>query len=512
MKRVKLNEVVKELESGARPKGGVSSESGTIPSLGAEHLSEDGGFNFHKNKFVTAEFFNNLKSGKVKDNDILIVKDGATTGKVSFVENDFPFTNAAINEHVFRIAINKQIGFSKYVYYYLRSSEGKKQILNDFRGATVGGISRQFIESTKIPLPSIDDQIRIATVLTQAEKLIAKRKESIKALDELLKSTFLEMFGDPVRMIQQPKIKLSKFIIFLTSGSRGWAQHYSETGDVFIRINNVRDACLKLDDIIYVTPPNNAEAVRTKVRTNDLLFSITADLGRTAVVNEVLNGAFINQHLALIRLKQEKINPVFVSWYFAMPYGKSMVMKKNREGVKAGLNFDDIRGFEIVLPPLPLQNQFAAIVEKVESLKSKYTQILAELENLYGSLSQRAFKGELNLSRVSVDVEVKHGAAEAKMEFQARAEGKIISEFTDNDLEELIRKYSGKIFSFEELWKEIETLKDKKIPSRNDIQDKIIKLLESENVIFQQVFDILTSQHDKNDAEKQVAFRGNYEN
>jgi type I restriction enzyme, S subunit len=199
MKIVKLAEVVKELESGARPKGGVSSETGTIPSLGAEHLSDDGNFNFHKNKFVTIDFFNNLKSGKIKRNDILIVKDGATTGKVSFVQKDFPFDRASINEHVFRIEIDPRNGFSKYVYLFLKSSEGKKQILNDFRGATVGGISRQFIELTKIPLPPLDDQIRIATILTRAEKLIAKRKESIKALDEFLKSTFLEMFGDPVR-------------------------------------------------------------------------------------------------------------------------------------------------------------------------------------------------------------------------------------------------------------------------------------------------------------------------
>ncbi|MCD4675919.1 MAG: restriction endonuclease subunit S, partial [Desulfobacula sp.] len=198
MKFCKLSFVVKELESGARPKGGVSSESGTIPSLGAEHLSNDGGFNFHKNKYITALFYDALKSGKIRINDILIVKDGATTGKVSFVENDFPFKKAAINEHVFRISINFKIGFAKYVYFFLKSIDGKKQILNDFRGATVGGISRQFIESARIPLPPLDDQIRIATILSRVEKLIAKRKESIELLDELLKSTFWEMFGDPV--------------------------------------------------------------------------------------------------------------------------------------------------------------------------------------------------------------------------------------------------------------------------------------------------------------------------
>jgi type I restriction enzyme, S subunit len=105
--------------------------------------------------------------------------------------------------------------------------------------------------------------------------------------------------------------------------------------------------------------------------------------------------------LALIRIKLEAgFNPLFLAWFFTLPYGNSFIQKKNREGVKAGLNFDDIRSFQVVKPPIDLQNQFAAIVEKVEELKSRYQQSLTDLESLYGALSQKAFKGELDLSRV----------------------------------------------------------------------------------------------------------------
>jgi type I restriction enzyme S subunit len=83
-----------------------------------------------------------------------------------------------------------------------------------------------------------------------------------------------------------------------------------------------------------------------------------------------------------------------------MPFGKSLISRKNREGVKAGLNFNDIRGFGLFIPSLELQNKFATIVEKVEIIKSQYQQNLTELENLYCSLSQKAFKGELDLSRI----------------------------------------------------------------------------------------------------------------
>ncbi len=231
--------------------------------------------------------------------------------------------------------------------------------------------------------------------------MIAQRKQHLQQLDDLLKSVFLEMFGDHTTMRRQQHFPFGEFIEFLTSGSRGWAQYYSDSGSIFLRINNVKDARLKLEDIVYVNAPDSAEANRTRVRAGDLLLSITADLGRTAVVPNALDGSYINQHLALIRINIDTgFNPSFLAWYFSLPYGNSFIQKKNREGVKAGLNFDDIRSFPVIKPPIDLQNQFAAIVEKVESLKSRYQQSLTDLKVLYGALSQKAFKGELDLSRV----------------------------------------------------------------------------------------------------------------
>jgi type I restriction enzyme S subunit len=184
---------------------------------------------------------------------------------------------------------------------------------------------------------------------------------------------------------------LGDYILFLTSGSRGWAKYYAEAGDMFLRINNVRDAYLKLEDIIYVNPPNTAETIRTKVKANDLLLSITADLGRTAVVPQNLEGAFVNQHLAIIRLDNKRINPVFAAWFYAMPYGKSIVMRKNRNAVKAGLNFDDIKDFDIISPSLKQQNKFARIVDKVQGVKRRYIENLQFLEQLDKTLSKITF-------------------------------------------------------------------------------------------------------------------------
>lgn len=452
-------------------------------------VTNSSGFTKSNEYFSKEVFSKNLANYKlVTRNQFAYNPSRINVGSIAYLsDTDF----ALVSPLYIIFEVDKDHLFPDYLLRYLKSHYGNVQIRNNTEGSVRDSLKYNGLEKIKIPIPPLNDQIRIANVLTRAEALIAKRKESINELDELVKSTFLEMFGDPVMMLQQPKTKLNEFIIFLTSGSRGWAQYYSKIGAVFLRINNVRNACFKLDDIKYVSPPNNAEAIRTKVKTSDLLLSITADLGRTAVINENLNGAFISQHLALIRLNQERINPVFVAWYFVMPYGKSVVMKKNRVGVKAGLNFDDIRGFDIVTPPLSLQNQFAAIIEKVEVLKTKYNRSLAELETLYSSLSERAFKGEMDMSKVLVETE------NEIIELQEEEKGisSVDSELTESkiysevELIKTIQSLEGETFSFDSLMTALEEASFEEMPEYGELKEQIYKMLEGTNPLLSQTFD-----------------------
>ena len=328
------------------------------------------------------------------DDDVLIAWDGANAGTIGYGKQGY------IGSTISRLRLHDKSKFyAPFIGMFLQSNFN--YLRKTSTGATIPHINRLALESIPVPAFEYDDQIRIATLLSRVENLISRRREQLNQLDELLKSVFLEKFGDPIRMKTQQHFPLSNYIEFLTSGSRGWAKYYSNSGSVFLRINNVKDACLKLDDIVYVNAPNSAEANRTRVKAGDLLLSITADLGRTALVSKELEGAYINQHLALIRiLPEEGLNPLFLTWYFTMPYGNAFIQKKNREGVKAGLNFDDIRELQIVKPAIQLQKQFANIAEKVEGIKSRYIQSLTKLENLYGVLSQQGFSCKLDLSRV----------------------------------------------------------------------------------------------------------------
>lgn len=239
----------------------------------------------------------------------------------------------------------------------------------------------------------IDQQRKISDLLWAFERAKNAYKDLIKKADDLVKSQFIEMFGDPVDNTKRlPVCQLSEHIQFLTSGSRGWAKYHADDGEWFITIKNVKDCKISLDDVQCIVAPNNAEAERTRLREGDLLISITADLGRTGVVTKEIadHGAYINQHLTCIRLDRDVLNPLYVAFFMESGAGKKQFFEKNLSSVKAGLNFDSIRTLRLLVPPLEDQERFIAFVE--QSDKSKFAAKQA-LDNL--NASQKALMNQI---------------------------------------------------------------------------------------------------------------------
>ncbi|MBM4158536.1 MAG: hypothetical protein FJ216_07130 [Ignavibacteria bacterium] len=177
----KLKDLLENIESGKRPKGGVQNIKEGIPSIGAEHLNYGGGFSLNNLKFVPKEFADKMNKGIIRQNDIVIVKDGATTGKTSYISSDFPYNYAVVNEHVFIIRVKSDV-VSKWIFYILWSKNGKDQILKDFRGAAQGGISPNFINIVNIPIPQ---QIIQKLLVKKIEKLFSELDSGIEVLKKV---------------------------------------------------------------------------------------------------------------------------------------------------------------------------------------------------------------------------------------------------------------------------------------------------------------------------------------
>ena len=341
-------------------------------------------------RFLTDEQFDiENKRTNVLSGDLLMTIVG-TVGRVAVVPE--MLAGICLQRSVAVIKPNPAIINNRYLMYQLQSM--RKFLESEARGVAQKGIYLKQVGDLSVITPPLDEQYRVVDTLDHISGLIHIYQQQLTKLDELIKARFVEMFGDPkLNPCRFPCNSLSTYITFLTSGSRGWSQYFTDSGEYFITIKNVKNCKITLQDVQYVTPPDNAEAKRTKVQKNDLLISITADLGRTGVVTEEIanHGAYINQHLICIRLKDEQVNPLYVAYYMESDAGKEQFTAKNQSAVKAGLNFNAINSLKLMVPPLPLQNQFADFVAEVDKSKVEVQKALDQTQLLFDSLMQQYF-------------------------------------------------------------------------------------------------------------------------
>jgi type I restriction enzyme S subunit len=270
----------------------------------------------------------------------------------------------------------------QYLFYFLKSDIGRQMIKAKASGSVRDNLKMDMLKEITIPERTLQEQKKCVAVLDKVKNIITLQETRIEKYDVLTRARFVELFGDTVtNPLGWEEHRLDEYIDFLTSGSRGWARYFvKKENELFITIKNVKNNHITLDDIQYVDAPNNKEAERTKVKAGDLLISITADLGRTGVVDIDIaeKGAYINQHLSLVRLNKERINPLYVSYFLETEGGKRQFASKNQNGVKAGLNFDAIKSLKILVPPRDKQEVYLDFVAQVDKSKLINTNIIPE--------------------------------------------------------------------------------------------------------------------------------------
>jgi type I restriction enzyme S subunit len=315
--------------------------------------------------------------------------------KASLITN---FVEAAYFDcSIIRVRIDTKKADPKYMLYALNGPAVRPQIRRGAKTATITTISQPDIQQLNIPLPPIKEQCRIVAILDKADAIRSKRQQAIQFTEEFLRSVFLDMFGDPVTNPKRWIIdKLGDHLIFVTSGSRGWAKYYSSSGVKFIRSLDVRMNYLSHEDVAYVNPPKSAESERTRVKSGDVVLTITGSkIGRVAPIPEDIGEAYISQHVAILRL-DEGIRPRFVSAFLSDPKGGQHQIRQMQYGqTKPGLNLDQIRNFDIPCPPLSLQNKFINVWDRYDNHVRNQKVAEATYEDCFNALVQCAFRGEL---------------------------------------------------------------------------------------------------------------------
>ncbi len=364
-----------------------------MKDLGKVHFSNN--FNEFEN-YVSEEVAQINRLTSIKKGAILLPRSGS----VALNHRAVLGVDAYIVSHICALQVkDPRVVYNIYAYYYLRSIN----MVNITKKTTgLDAITFEDLGKIKIPLPSLDDQIRIASLLSKVENLISRRREQLKQLDELLKSVFLEMFGDPVSNEKGWEMKRVDEI----SDSRLGKMRDKKfiTGNhlrKYIGNSNVQWFRFKLDNLEEMDFDERERAL-FGLLDGDLLICEGGDIGRCAIWRNNIAECYFQKAIHRVRLYQSQAIPEYVQYvmmFFSLYNGFKNVTCK---ATIAHLTGEKLKETLIPLPPLELQNHFSKIVEKIEGIKSRYQQSLTALENLYGILSQKAFKGELDLSRVQV--------------------------------------------------------------------------------------------------------------
>lgn len=412
---IPLSEILISIESGSRPKGGVRGITEGIPSLGGEHLNERGGFNFDKIKYVPKNFALRMTRGKIKKKDVLIVKDGATTGKVSFVDNNFPFNDAVINEHVFICRIFPEID-SKFVFRFLFSEEGQKRILANFKGSAQGGINLSFAPNTLIPLASLNEQKRIVEKLDKLLAKVGTAKERLDKIPGILKKyrqsvLHAAVSGELTKDWREKneffdsvwsEIEVRDIISSLRYGTSK-KMSKEENGFPILRIPNIQKGFITTDDIKYAKLSEN-EFHNLRLQPGDILMirsnGSVSLVGRTAVVTEnEINLAFAG-YLIRIRPNKEKVIPKFLNFSFHSYNARIQIElpARSTSGVN-NINSEEVKSIQLRLPPLEEQkeivNRVDKLLSKADEIEERYKKAKEYVDKLSQSILAKAFRGEL---------------------------------------------------------------------------------------------------------------------
>lgn len=289
---------------------------------------------------------------------------------------------------------DKDILSVRFLYYFLC------EYIDTLRNNSIGGVIKYIklsdLTDINFPLIPIKEQQRIVKILDKAEEIRIKKKLANEKLDEFLKSTFIDMFGDPEfnnKNWEKVVIRdVVKDVKYGTSSKAGLTGTYP-----ILRMGNLTyNGAIVLDDLKYIDL-KESEIDKYTVHKGDILFNRTNSkelVGKTAVYRGTNTVAFAGY---LVRVRTNNLaHYEFLSAFMNSSYMKKKLQMKCKNIVgMANINAQEFQDFDIYLPPIDLQNQFAQIVQKVEVQKEKNQKVIEQMDNLFNSLMQQAFNSSL---------------------------------------------------------------------------------------------------------------------
>lgn len=383
-----IGEVFK-VTSGGTPNRKVKEnfENGVIPWVKTGDLK--GKYVNEPEEFITQKALSNSSAKIFPENTVLLAMYGATIGACSIL----PF-EAATNQAC--AALLPTGGCDpNYLYYFLQSI--KDELIRRGVGGAQPNISAGIIKKIQIPIPPLATQNKIAAILDAANDHLQKTRQLLTKYNELAQSIFLEMFGDPVT---NPKgwdfVHLHELIDKKRGISYGVVQRgdHEDDGVPLIRIRDLIEGSYNVDNLVRTNKANSDKYKRTILHGGEFLISIRGTVGKISIAPEKAKGWNITREVAIIPVVKD-IEKDFLLHFLRSQGAQSKILGDVKGVAQSGINLKDLRDLLIFMPPKSNQLKFVNLVQNISNQKAQALEELVKAEELFNSLLQKSFKGEL---------------------------------------------------------------------------------------------------------------------
>ena len=386
--KVRLGDVGKII-TGSTPKTSDSNnyDSNDIPFIKPSDISDDEICSITKSEYYISE--KAREKARILPPGCILISCIGIVGKVGINK-----TECSFNQQINAIIPSEHLCDTKYVSYAIKFLE--PQLQAKANAAVVPILNKSQFSDIQIALPSLEEQRHIAAVLDKVSELISKRKAQLDKLDELVKSRFVEMFGDPVSNPKQwSTLSLRDAGSRLSDGPFGSnlkSEHYTTEGVRVIRLGNIGVGKFIDNDKSYISKQHYEKLKKYTCKAGEIVIATLGEPNlRACLVPQRIECAVNKADCVHYIPKKELLNTRFVCQYINCPetllLASEMVHGQTRSRISSG----QLAEMKIFVPPKELQEQFAAFVEKTEKTKATISHSLDQLETLKKALMQKYF-------------------------------------------------------------------------------------------------------------------------
>ena len=353
---------------------------------------QDGSIQIESALTVDANQYKISNNFKIQNKDILMALSGATVGKIAVASKTD--VGAYINQRVAIIRAKDEITADYLKFFF--SGAFLDDLLKNAGGAAQPNLSPKQLLLMEIPFPPLSEQHRIASVLDKADELRQKRQQAIEKLDQLLQATFIDMFGDPVSNPYGWDLKAVGEVSESKLGKMLDKKKQSSEKDQYKYLRNANVQWFKFDlSDLFEMEFNEKDRKNCELKFGDILVCEGGEPGRAAIWKNDLENCFFQKALHRVRLNTSQILPEYFVWLFWF-YAKNGGFDDHiTVATIAHLTGIKMKAMQIPIPPITLQEEFQKKVNEIEVLKTKHENSSKLVENLFISLQNQAFSGNL---------------------------------------------------------------------------------------------------------------------